>query len=124
MPQTMIISVTAGISGAMFQICRVRSRSPGISWICPPARCAVMLRDSRLLLERSAMNATARPSSPPFGRIAKLPSGLEMHYLEQGKGQAVVLVHGSGPGANGYSNFKRNIGPIAEARVTGCSFPT
>ena len=61
------------------------------------------------------MNATARPSTPPFGRIAKLPSGHEMHYLEQGKGPAVVLVHGSGPGANGYSNFKRNIGPIAEA---------
>ena len=61
------------------------------------------------------MNATARPSTPPFGRIAKLPSGHEMHYLEQGKGPAVVFVHGSGPGANGYSNFKRNIGPIAEA---------
>ena len=61
------------------------------------------------------MNATTRPSSPPFGRIAKLTSGHEMHYLEQGKGPAVVLVHGSGPGANGYSNFKRNIAPVAEA---------
>jgi 4,5:9,10-diseco-3-hydroxy-5,9,17-trioxoandrosta-1(10),2-diene-4-oate hydrolase len=38
-----------------------------------------------------------------------------MHYVERGKGPAVVLVHGSGPGANGHSNFKRNIGPIAEA---------
>jgi 4,5:9,10-diseco-3-hydroxy-5,9,17-trioxoandrosta-1(10),2-diene-4-oate hydrolase len=61
------------------------------------------------------MNATARPSSPPYGRIAKLPSSLDVHYLEQGKGPAVVMLHGSGPGANGYSNFKRNIGPIAEA---------
>jgi len=40
------------------------------------------------------MNATARPRTPPFGRIAKLPSGHEMHYLEQGKGPAIVLVHG------------------------------
>ena len=61
------------------------------------------------------MSATARPSSPPFGRIAKLPSGFDMHYLEQGKGPAVVMLHGSGPGANGYSSFKRNIAPIAEA---------
>jgi 4,5:9,10-diseco-3-hydroxy-5,9,17-trioxoandrosta-1(10),2-diene-4-oate hydrolase len=65
--------------------------------------------------ERPAMSANARPSSPPFGRIAKLPSGHEMHYLEQGKGPAVIFVHGSGPGANGYSNFKHNIAPIAEA---------
>ncbi len=61
------------------------------------------------------MNAATRPSTPPYGRIAKLPSGYDMHYLEQGKGSAVVLVHGSGPGANGYSNFKRNIAPLAEA---------
>jgi 4,5:9,10-diseco-3-hydroxy-5,9,17-trioxoandrosta-1(10),2-diene-4-oate hydrolase len=60
-------------------------------------------------------SATARPVSPPFGRTVKLPSGHEMHYLEQGQGPAVVFVHGSGPGANGYSNFKRNIGPIASA---------
>ena len=61
------------------------------------------------------MSAATRPSTPPYGRIAKLPSGYDMHYLEQGKGPAVVLVHGSGPGANGYSNFKRNISPLAEA---------
>ncbi len=60
-------------------------------------------------------NATTRPGTPPFGRLAKLPSGHEMHYLEQGKGPAVVLLHGGGPGANGYSNFKRNIAPLADA---------
>jgi len=108
-------SVTAGVSGAMFWAaasCFAAIRSTAD---LPAGVLGGDAAQLGSLTERPVMNATTRPSSPPFGRIAKLPSGHEMHYLEQGKGPAVVLIHGSGPGANGYSNFKRNIAPIAEA---------
>lgn len=60
--------------------------------------------------------------SPPYGKLVKLPSGHEMHYLEthpapsaSGDKTPVVLVHGSGPGANAYSNFSVNAPAIANA---------
>jgi 2-hydroxy-6-oxonona-2,4-dienedioate hydrolase len=37
-----------------------------------------------------------------------------VHYEEAGQGHPVVLMHGSGPGATGSSNFAPNIGPLAE----------
>ena len=39
-----------------------------------------------------------------------------IHYNEAGDtaAPAVVLLHGSGPGATGWSNFKSNIEPLAE----------
>jgi 4,5:9,10-diseco-3-hydroxy-5,9,17-trioxoandrosta-1(10),2-diene-4-oate hydrolase len=45
----------------------------------------------------------------------KLKQGYEMHYLEHGRGPAVVFVHGSGPGVNAYSNFFPNYRAIAAA---------
>lgn len=45
----------------------------------------------------------------PEGRYADVGDGLKMHYLDEGKGEKVILfLHGSGPGASGYSNFKGN----------------
>ncbi|MGA5221799.1 alpha/beta fold hydrolase [Streptomyces koyangensis] len=46
-----------------------------------------------------------------------LPSGLRLRYYEAGEAGAppVVLLHGSGPGATGWSNFSGNIGEIAAA---------
>jgi 2-hydroxy-6-oxonona-2,4-dienedioate hydrolase len=46
-----------------------------------------------------------------------LPSGTRLRYYEAGDAGAtpVVLLHGSGPGATGWSNFAGNIGVIAEA---------
>jgi 4,5:9,10-diseco-3-hydroxy-5,9,17-trioxoandrosta-1(10),2-diene-4-oate hydrolase len=37
-----------------------------------------------------------------------------MHYLDEGSGPVVVFLHGSGPGASGYSNFKRNYPYLVE----------
>ncbi len=39
--------------------------------------------------------------------------GVKVHYNEAGSGPAVVMLHGGGPGATGWSNFNRNIGPLA-----------
>lgn len=41
------------------------------------------------------------------------PNG-RLRYHEAGEGPAVILIHGGGPGAYGYSNYRRNMMPIAE----------
>lgn len=51
------------------------------------------------------MPATAQP---PEGHYADCPNGHRIHYLDHGEGPVVVFLHGSGPGASGYSNFKGN----------------
>jgi pimeloyl-ACP methyl ester carboxylesterase len=40
--------------------------------------------------------------------------GFKIHYHEAGAGEPLVLIHGGGPGASGWSNYNRNIGPLAE----------
>src|SRR5688500_16977308 len=52
---------------------------------------------------------------PPFGRMHTVPSGHDMHVIEVGAGPAVVFIHGSGPGANAYSNCSSNYATIAAA---------
>ncbi|MFE5210029.1 alpha/beta fold hydrolase [Streptomyces sp. NPDC056600] len=49
-------------------------------------------------------------------RDLTLPSGTHLRYYEAGDASAppVVLLHGSGPGATGWSNFSGNIGVIAQ----------
>lgn len=51
----------------------------------------------------------------PLDRFIELDNGLRLHYLDVGKGPVVVWLHGSGPGASGYSNFKGNYPAFAAA---------
>lgn len=37
-----------------------------------------------------------------------------IHYNEAGSGHPVILLHGSGPGSTGWSNFRTNIATLAE----------
>jgi 4,5:9,10-diseco-3-hydroxy-5,9,17-trioxoandrosta-1(10),2-diene-4-oate hydrolase len=53
-------------------------------------------------------------SGPPRGEVVSV-GDYDVHYLSYGEGPAVVLLHGSGPGASGYSNFKQNIDTIVES---------
>ncbi|MFZ9904859.1 MAG: alpha/beta fold hydrolase [Steroidobacteraceae bacterium] len=49
---------------------------------------------------------------PPSGRSLRLPSGYELHFHDTGEvanGRTIVMLQGSGPGANGWSNFRHNI---------------
>jgi 2-hydroxy-6-oxonona-2,4-dienedioate hydrolase len=52
-------------------------------------------------------------------RLVRIKEGdldLQLHYNDAGKGeQAVVMLHGSGPGASGWSNFHRNVEPLVSA---------
>ena len=48
------------------------------------------------------------------GNFADVGDGLRLHYLDEGRGEPVVFLHGSGPGASGWSNFKKNYPFFAE----------
>jgi 2-hydroxy-6-oxonona-2,4-dienedioate hydrolase len=63
-------------------------------------------------------------------RFAKIVDGeteFNVHYNDAGPadGQAVLMLHGSGPGATGWANFHRNIDPLAAEgyRVILIDFP-
>ena len=55
----------------------------------------------------------------PEGRYLETPSGQTFHYIEAGARSpgkpSILFLHGSGPGASGYSNFKHNYPAFAEA---------
>jgi 2-hydroxy-6-oxonona-2,4-dienedioate hydrolase len=52
-------------------------------------------------------------------RLVRIKEGdldLHLHYNDVGSGHdAVVMLHGSGPGASGWANFNRNVEPFAAA---------
>ena len=39
---------------------------------------------------------------------------IRVHYNEEGTGDAVIFLHGGGPGASSWSNYARNVGPLSE----------
>ena len=43
---------------------------------------------------------------------------IRLHYNEAGVGEAVIMLHGGGPGASGWSNFRTNIGAFSEKHRT------
>lgn len=50
----------------------------------------------------------------PEGQYADLGDDLRIHYHEAGEGPAVLFLHGSGPGASGWSNFRRSYPAFAD----------
>jgi 4,5:9,10-diseco-3-hydroxy-5,9,17-trioxoandrosta-1(10),2-diene-4-oate hydrolase len=56
---------------------------------------------------------SARPV--PEGKYAEIGEGLRVHYHEAGEGPVVLFLHGSGPGASGWSNFRHNYPVLASA---------
>jgi 4,5:9,10-diseco-3-hydroxy-5,9,17-trioxoandrosta-1(10),2-diene-4-oate hydrolase len=51
----------------------------------------------------------------PEANYAQCANGYRIHYLDEGQGDVVVFLHGSGPGASGYSNFKGNYPAVVSA---------
>ena len=49
------------------------------------------------------------------GRIVTVRDGYQIAVREVGQGPAVVFIHGSGPGASGFSNFRLNTRAFADA---------
>jgi 4,5:9,10-diseco-3-hydroxy-5,9,17-trioxoandrosta-1(10),2-diene-4-oate hydrolase len=42
--------------------------------------------------------------------------GARTRYLDVGKGEPTILIHGGGPGAYGLSNYRKNVEPLAGGR--------
>jgi len=60
---------------------------------------------------KPALELTAEATS----RFVRTPT-YRMHYYEAGEGDPLVLLHGSGPGATGWTNFRSNIAHFATSR--------
>ncbi|MET8408486.1 alpha/beta hydrolase [Streptomyces sp. NPDC005195] len=64
--------------------------------------------------------ALTAESTSRFARTKRF----RIHYHEAGEGHPLVLLHGSGPGATGWSNFRPNIEALsAEHRVLAVDMP-
>ena len=63
------------------------------------------------------MAATATLTEESTSKYAQI-GDFRLHYNEAGTGPAVVMLHGGGPGASGWSNFQRNIGAFSERHRT------
>jgi len=51
----------------------------------------------------------------PQGSYIDVQDNFQFHYYDEGDGEVVVLLHGSGTGASGHTNFKRNFIALKEA---------
>ncbi len=51
----------------------------------------------------------------PEAKYADICDGLKVHYHDAGRGPVVLFLHGSGPGASGWSNFRHNFPVFADA---------
>lgn len=58
----------------------------------------------------------------PRGRMIPVGDGLELHLNIVGTGYPVIFIHGSGPGASGWSNFNQNV-PTFTERGYQCVIP-
>ena len=45
----------------------------------------------------------------PKGSFIEVNDDFKFHYYDEGHGDVVVLLHGSGTGASGHTNFKNNL---------------
>ncbi|MBV6274288.1 alpha/beta fold hydrolase [Alcaligenaceae bacterium CGII-47] len=62
------------------------------------------------------LNVLTDENTSRFVRINEGDLNLQLHYNEAGQGEeTVVMLHGSGPGASGWSNFHRNVEPLVAA---------
>jgi len=62
------------------------------------------------------MSQYSESATSRFALIDDQGLSLNIHYHDCGEGEeVVVMLHGSGPGASGWSNFSRNVEPLTAA---------
>jgi 2-hydroxy-6-oxonona-2,4-dienedioate hydrolase len=61
------------------------------------------------------MTALTEAGTSKFARIKEGNLDLQVHYNDAGSGETVFMLHGSGPGASGWSNFHRNFEALVDA---------
>lgn len=52
-------------------------------------------------------------TNPEVGKSV-VAAGLETNYLEQGSGEPVIFIHGSGPGVTGYANWRLTLPDVSK----------
>ena len=61
------------------------------------------------------MTQLTEAATSKFAQVKAGKHDFKIHYNEAGQGPVLVMLHGGGPGAAGWSNYSRNIGPLVEA---------
>lgn len=62
------------------------------------------------------MSAFTEGNTSKFAIVTEGPlRDFKIHYNDAGTGEAIVMLHGSGPGASGWSNFHRNVEAFVKA---------
>ena len=61
----------------------------------------------------TAAEASAPARDLPPTQFVESPKG-RIAFHEAGEGPVVILIHGGGPGAYGYSNYRKNLQPLAD----------
>jgi len=61
------------------------------------------------------MTALTEAGTSKFARIKEGTLDLQLHYNDAGTGETVFMLHGSGAGASGWSNFHRNFQAFVDA---------
>ena len=56
----------------------------------------------------------------PKGSFLEVNDGFNFHFYDEGDGDVVVLLHGSGTGASGHTNFKNNFIALRDAGFRVC----
>lgn len=58
-------------------------------------------------------------------KFIMISNGYKLHFHDIGGGEPIIMLHGGGPGAGGWTNFKDNITPLVESgyRVILPDFP-
>ena len=52
------------------------------------------------------------PTEAPAGHKIQA-AGITLHYHDVGQGPPIIMLHGAGPGATAWSNFKQNVGELS-----------
>src|SRR5687767_6385195 len=70
----------------------------------------------RPVRETATMSTLTETGTSRFATINEAGfANYKLHYNDAGSGPVVVMLHGGGPGASGWSNFNRNITPFVDA---------
>lgn len=61
------------------------------------------------------MTTFTETSTSRYAQVRAGKTELKIHYNEAGSGPALVMLHGGGPGAGGWSNYSRNFDTLVNA---------
>jgi 2-hydroxy-6-oxo-6-phenylhexa-2,4-dienoate hydrolase len=61
------------------------------------------------------MKSLTEASTSKYAQIKEGPLDLKLHYNDAGQGETIIMLHGGGPGAGGWTNFSKNIDAFVAA---------